>query len=278
MQAEIRRDGNQRRVYFLGGEDFDRDAVTQTVLLAKQEASELAGQKLYPPEYRVACRAEQPKVGDKHRTFHVAIHSSVPGQFSPRPREVWAEVVPARLAADGKPPVPLAGEEPYIFCEPAFVPDSPVPVVELQAPNWPRGAEAALVRIWFRMTDSREVTKLDEAGLKRPPGSEFAQGKFTLDLEFQQDRKQWAIKVIESQPRVDGQQPAWSYVSLEGTSADDVQRRYYPANGRVEHYFLFRDQQKADLGQRAVDIMPQAVWKQSAATAAKEFAVTIPRN
>lgn len=278
LQAEIRREGKQRHFHFLGGEEFESDPAAQRVTLAASEAKDLPDAKLYPQEYLLACRAEQPKVGDKHRTFRLAIRSSEPGRFSPRPREVWVEVVPARASSDGKPPAPLAEAEPYFFCQPAFVAGSPIPVVELLAPNWPTGAESALVKVWFRMTDSREVTKLDESGLKRPNAAGFAAGGFTFGLEYLEGRKQWAIKVIETEPRLPAAPPAWSVVTLEGTPADEVERRFFPENGRVEHYFLFRDLQKADLGQRAVNIVPQAIWKQSATTTPKEFAVTIPRN
>jgi hypothetical protein len=174
--------------------------------------------------------------------------------------------------------MPIADAEPYFFCQPAFVAGSPIPVVECLAPNWPTGAETAIVKVWFRMTDSREVTKLDEKGPRRPNAAGFAAGAFTFGLEFLEGRKQWAIKVTETEPRLPAAQPAWSLVTLEGSPADEVERRYFPENGRVEHYFLFRDLQKTDLGQRAVNIVPQAIWKKSATTTLKEFAVTIPRN
>jgi hypothetical protein len=278
LEAKILREGKQRRVHFLGGEELESDPATQLVSLAAAEAMSLPDEKLYPLEYLLACRAEQPKVGDRHRTFHLSIRSSEPGRFTPRPREMWVEVVPAEASRDGKPPMPIADAEPYFFCQPAFVAGSPIPVVECLAPNWPTGAETAIVKVWFRMTDSREVTKLDEKGPRRPNAAGFAAGAFTFGLEFLEGRKQWAIKVTETEPRLPAAQPAWSLVTLEGSPADEVERRYFPENGRVEHYFLFRDLQKTDLGQRAVNIVPQAIWKKSATTTPKEFAVTIPRN
>ena len=278
LVAEIRRVGKERRLFFLGREEIDSDPLAQRVKLAAAEASALTDAALYPAEYLVACRAQQPKVGDKHRTFEVATRASEPGRFTPRPREMWIEVVPARPADGGQPAMPLTDAEPYFFCQPGFVADSSLPVVQLLAPSWPAGAETALVKVWFRMTDSRQVSKLDESGLKRSNAARFGSGSFTFSTEYLDEPKVWAIKVVETEPRTAGQQPPWSLVTLEGTPADEVRRQFYPENGRVDHLFLFRDLQKTDLSRRAVNIVPQAVWKESATTPAKEFVVTIPRN
>ena len=277
LLAEMRRQGKQRRIHFLGGEELDDDTAVQRVKLAAAEARPLSEQALYPQEYLVACRAEKPKVGDRHRTFRVTFRAVEPGRFTPRPSETWVEVVPAQRGADGQP-VRLADAEPYFFSQPTFVPASPIPVVELIAPNWPAGAETALVNLWLRMTDSRDVIKLDELGPKRPNVAEFSEGKFAYSIDHPPGRQQWAIKVVETQSRPASGQPSWAIITLEGTPADEVERQYYPENGRVEHYFIFRDLQKADLGQRAVNVVPQSVWKNSATTLPKEFAVTIPKN
>ena len=277
LQAEIRREGTQRRVFFLGGEDLDADSAAQRVQLDAAEKSDLSQERLYPQEYLVGCRAARPLVGDRHRTFQVAFRAGDPGRFTPRPREVWVEIVPAELDKDGKPAA-MASAEPYFIAQPAYAAGSSYPVAELNAPNWPAGAEAALVKVWFRMTDSREVTKLDESGLRRPNASGFAGGGFAYGLEYLEPRKQWAIRVVESQSRSPGQQPAWSLVTLEGTPADEVERRFFTDAGRVEHFFIFRDLQKSDLAKRAVNIVPQQIWKESATAVPKEFTVVIPRN
>ncbi len=276
LRAEIRREGNKHRVVFLGGEEFDLDVAAEFVPIAANDG--LALTQFYPLDYRVSCRAEVPKVGDMHRTFQVAIRSAAPGQFSPRPREVWVEVVPAQTPESPRSGPTLLRELPYVFCDPTFLSDSPVPVVELVAPQWPRESDLALVKVWFRMRSSRTVTKLDKKGVIRGAGDKFAQGRFTISVAQFNGRREFAIKVDEIQDLRPTETPFWSHVALEGASADFTERHYSPASGRVEHYFVFWNKQRADLEDRTVHIVPQAVWKQSAASVTRELLVTIPRN
>lgn len=77
-------------------------------------------------------------------TFPVSIQNGVADGFSPRPVEFWAVLQPT--GPDG--PVGL----PYVFFDLAFQPLRPVPVIDLEANDWPSRATAAEIRAWFRFT------------------------------------------------------------------------------------------------------------------------------
>lgn len=77
-------------------------------------------------------------------TFPVSIQNGVADGFSPRPVELWAVLQPT--GPDG--PVGL----PYVFFDLAFQPLRPVPVIDLEANDWPPRATSAEIRAWFRFT------------------------------------------------------------------------------------------------------------------------------
>jgi len=77
-------------------------------------------------------------------TFPVSVQNGVADGFSPRPVELWAVLQPT--GPDG--PVGL----PYVFFDLAFQPLRPVPVIDLEAGDWPPRATSAEIRGWFRFT------------------------------------------------------------------------------------------------------------------------------
>jgi Mg-chelatase subunit ChlD len=96
--------------------------------------------------------------------------------FTKRPVETWVEIMPR--SDDG------VKEEPYVFYDRNFEPDTPVPVLEWVATNWPAGANKAWVRFWCKYTATpsetfslREVidapAKFRELSLNDLPGIQF---------------------------------------------------------------------------------------------------------
>jgi hypothetical protein len=83
------------------------------------------------------------RVGDSVR-FPLSIQNANAAEFSPRPVESWVEVAPR--SANG------AVGGPFVFYDLSFQPNRPVPVLDLVAAHWPRSADRAEIRGWFRFT------------------------------------------------------------------------------------------------------------------------------
>ncbi|MBM4010424.1 MAG: hypothetical protein FJ286_03450 [Planctomycetes bacterium] len=83
------------------------------------------------------------RAGDTVR-FPVSIQNANAAEFSPRPVEAWVEIAPrSKDGAEGAP---------FVFYDLSFQPNRPVPVLDLAATNWPRSADRAEIRGWFRFT------------------------------------------------------------------------------------------------------------------------------
>jgi hypothetical protein len=100
-------------------------------------------------------------------------------RFTPRPAEVWVEVVP--LHQDGTSAGP-----PYAFYDAIYEPDVPVPVVQWLARRWPAQAPVARVRCWCKSeaTDPTVILPLAElppAPSPRRPFADFAGVEFQAE-------------------------------------------------------------------------------------------------
>jgi hypothetical protein len=81
--------------------------------------------------------------GDTVR-FPLSIQNANPAEFSPRPVEGWVEIAPrSSTGAEGAP---------FVFYDLSYQPNRPVPVLDLAARHWPRSADRAQIRGWFRFT------------------------------------------------------------------------------------------------------------------------------
>ena len=76
--------------------------------------------------------------------FPLSVQNANAAEFSPRPTESWVEIVPR--SSDGSVGVP------FVFYDPSFQPNRPVPVLDLVAMRWPRSFDRAEIRGWFRFT------------------------------------------------------------------------------------------------------------------------------
>jgi hypothetical protein len=101
------------------------------------------------------------RFGDSVR-FPLSIQNANAAEFSPRPVESWVEVAPR--SSDG------AIGAPFVFYDLSFQPNRPVPVLDLVATHWPRSADRAEIRGWFRFTKTPPDIAVPLADL--PPGVE----------------------------------------------------------------------------------------------------------
>jgi hypothetical protein len=129
--------------------------------------------------------------------FPLSIQNANAAEFSPRPVESWVEVAPR--SGDG------AIGAPFVFYDLSFQPNRPVPVLDLVAAHWPRSADRAEIRGWFRFTKTPPdvaVTLADlTPGVERRleltglPGSEVR-----VSLAPTTDAQHLQLSVLESHP------------------------------------------------------------------------------
>lgn len=77
-------------------------------------------------------------------SFPISVQNGLSDAFSPKPVEMWVEVVP--LGSQG----PVG--PPYLFTDLSFQQGRPVPVIDLVAQDWPQAATGAEIRPWFRFS------------------------------------------------------------------------------------------------------------------------------
>ena len=87
--------------------------------------------------------------------FPVSLQNGDETLFSPHPYELWAEVVPA-----DRP-----GSQPRVFVDADYQPHRPVPVIDLQVPDWPADAAMAEIRLWFTTAPVEPTISIDVADL-----------------------------------------------------------------------------------------------------------------
>jgi hypothetical protein len=175
------------------------------------------------------------RFGDSVR-FPLSIQNANAAEFSPRPVESWVEVAPR--SSDG------AIGAPFVFYDLSFQPNRPVPVLDLVAANWPRSADRAEIRGWFRFTKTppdiavplADLTpgverRLELAGL---PGSEI---RVSLAPAEAADHVQ--LSVLESHPATLADKLPCVRVCVTPGCLRAV-HVVEPETGRVRHEFTVR--------------------------------------
>jgi hypothetical protein len=175
------------------------------------------------------------RFGDSVR-FPLSIQNANAAEFSPRPVESWVEVAPR--SSDG------AIGAPFVFYDLSFQPNRPVPVLDLVAANWPRSADRAEIRGWFRFTNTppdiavplADLTpgverRLELAGL---PGSEI---RVSLAPAEAADHVQ--LSVLESHPATMADKLPCVRVCVTPGCLRAV-HVVEPETGRVRHEFTVR--------------------------------------
>ena len=173
--------------------------------------------------------------GDTVR-FPLSIQNANPAEFSPRPAEGWIEIAPR--SSEG------AVGAPFVFYDLSYQPNRPVTVLDLAAKHWPRSADRAAIRGWFRLTKTppdvavtlADLTpgverRLELAGL---PATEL---RVTLAPAEAADRVQ--VSVVETQVA----SVAERLPSVKVCVAPGCLRAVHivePETGRVRHEFTVR--------------------------------------
>jgi hypothetical protein len=175
------------------------------------------------------------RFGDTVR-FPLSVQNANAAEFSARPVESWVEISPR--SSDGVVGVP------FVFYDLSFQPHRPVPVLDLVATHWPRSADRAEIRGWFRFTKTQpDVTvpladltpgverRLELTGL---PGSEI---RVTLAPAEAADHVQ--LSVLESHPAALADKLPCVRVCVTPGCLRAV-HVVEPETGRVRHEFTVR--------------------------------------
>jgi hypothetical protein len=162
--------GEEIELYFHpGGRAFhaypyDRDVAAETLI----------GPASADRTDRLRLRAHRPLRDGNDVHFSLSIQRRTAGstdadpdawQWTPRPWEVWLEIMP--LNSSGR----QAGQ-PYLFYDANWEPKKPVPVLNLVARGWPSGAPKAEVRAWckYQATAPVSVVRLADVVSLDPRG------------------------------------------------------------------------------------------------------------
>lgn len=168
--------------------------------------------------------------------FPLSIQNANAVEFSPRPVETWVEVAPRSSAG--------AIGAPFVFYDLSFQPNRPVPVLDLVAAHWPRSADRAEIRGWFRFTKTPPDVAVALADL--PPGVERrleltglpgSEVRVSLAPTAVADRLQ--LSVLESHPATLADKLPCLRVCVTPACLRAV-HVVEPETGRVRHEFSVR--------------------------------------
>jgi hypothetical protein len=199
--------------------------------------AEVAHDPFHPEAFHVVAHTPEPVVSGM--TFPVSIQNANSEGFSPRPKEIWAEITP--LGTRRGSPQPLT-DQPYVFYDRAFEPNTPVPVLSLVANAWPDEADLARVELWFNIEPQaglkvekplREALGAGETNRLTIEGREVG---YTVSVESAGGGSR--VVVVEKHPVEQGGPLAGLLVRLSREEYEVI-RSYFPTSGRVRHEFRF---------------------------------------
>jgi hypothetical protein len=193
------------------------------------------------------------RTGDTIR-FPISVQNANAAEFSPRPVEMWVEVTPF---AAGQPT-----GAPFVVYDLALQPARPVPVFDLVARNWPRNADAAEIRAWFRFAAIAPDMAVPVSELV--PGAErsltiagFPNSEIRATLAAPDSPDTLRLSVVENHPP----QRATQLPALRVVVAPNCLRAVHvvePETGRVRHEFTL----KAEGGRVPANTMLQITDRQ----------------
>ncbi len=107
-------------------------------------------------------------------------------QFVSRPREVWIEITPV---FNNSQPNSI---QKYVFYDPEFVPNKPVPLIRATALGWPKDASRARIEFWCKWTSTESSHKIAFSDLPDPgvPKSPSLSLDGIPELKYQVRRRQ----------------------------------------------------------------------------------------
>ena len=159
-------------------------------------------------------------------------------RFVSRPREVWIEITPISNSSR------QSSFQKYIFYDPEFVPNKPVPVIRAQAVGWPKEASRARIEFWCKWTSTEPNLKIafseiPDPGLTTKPDQTL---DGIPDLKYQVKRRQGAptrVDFIETySSKVGG--GTMLKVDILGTfPPSETRHQFDEANRFSTHSFVF---------------------------------------
>jgi len=258
----------------LDGTDFqtaeEKPKIVPTPALAKELRPDFA-----PDLFSVSALTSEKPLETNQVVFRVAVTNQDVERFSPRPAEIWAEIIPCKAPIVSSPQ-PLQGSDLYYFMDPDFDVEekyASVPVLKFVADKWPERANSALIKLWFRPLEHQlggervEIAKHLEKGAFSLPGDEE-----NVTFRLQKGATSNSLMVIELHPPgTAGATPAFRRVQVIGERPAMTKRKYFPELGRIEHEMVF----EADYQHRSLHIQPLEEWKRGAFTTDKPLEVRL---
>ena len=196
-------------------------------------------------------------IRDNNRVdFRVTIQNNDEHLFSPRPIGFWATVKPTGGALGV-----------YHFSDMRFVAETPVPVLELTVPNWPRGIRRAEISCWFRFQEDIESHSESVRRGKQFRVGDLPEVSFRMDIRGADNG---IILVVEetSQSGVEGLQLARVVAK---PSPDVVSRTMFAERNKLVHEFHYRGLREPT----SVEVTPLAQIKRHYAHLVSPIQVTL---
>lgn len=206
--------------------------------------------------------------------FPLSIQSDS-GKFTPRPAEVWAEITPVVTGN--------AQVLPYVFLDPNWMPDRPVPMLSCLAPNWPAAARQAQVRFWRRSRPSLPdavvtVTgALDRQrrGLSAVPEELLPGTAYQVKIKPGESASD-PLRVAVLERHSDGSLGLAASRTDLVPGADRIERLYDPVNQLVLHTFYYFHTDEETSRSFEVQVTTHKSWAADSVLLGEPLLVNVP--
>jgi hypothetical protein len=206
--------------------------------------------------------------------FPLSIQSDS-GRFIPKPAEVWAEVTPM-VTGNGQP-------FPYLFLDPSWTPDRPVPVLGCLASHWPAAARQAEVRFWCRSrpADPDAVMVVAAAldrqrrGLSALPEDSLPGATFQVKVKPGGSAGE-PLRIAVLERHTDGPLGLAAARTDVLPAADRIERLYDPVNQLALHTFYYFQADEESARSFEVHVTTRKSWAASSMLLAEPLVVNVP--
>ena len=250
-----------KQVRFEGGEALDlqvaeRESDLVSIPFSASYRSsypeEAASTQLFPgPTSRsnrnLLLRVHPPLRANRQVKFRISVQDES-SHFTPRPKEVWVEIVPE------------GGEQSYLFNDPFFEPLTPVPVIAFTASNWPEQVDQARVRFWcsYDKTPSVLPIQLVEVRQRKTKATQFRDvpGVPGIQVRVRLEslgKDGYRVLVDErsiSEDAAIGAIRVWLDSTDESLRPASISRQIDTANRLGQHAFVFRETNEREFARR----------------------------
>lgn len=273
LALDVRPSGDMRLIHqrYRGPSGWLRSDAVAQVRTPDELQRAASADSFTPASYFVGAGIAETGKDDygEYVLFPITIQNGDAEKFSPRPAEVWVEIMP--LVDD----LPMADTRPYAVYDVGYRPNLPAPVLECKVRGWPQTARMAEIRLWWKPERStvKLVRKLEIAtNTTEPLVLDLGDGaNATFNVGVTSSAKGVEVLVRERRNRAssgDNDLPIRIEIDGVGRDADEIRRSYSRDGRATEHRFLFRGEVESKVLAYELKI--------SSAKEAKEGAVTLP--